>query len=129
MTIDIVVPEAAKRTYETFHFAPAVRHAGLLLCSGVIGADASGKVPEDPEAEFRNAWNGVGATLSEAGLSFDDILELTSYHVGLQEHLRTFVKVKDEFVSAPYPAWTAIGCTELAIPGARVEIRITARTE
>ena len=36
------------------------------------------------------------------------------------------LKVKDEFVSEPWPAWTAIGITELAVPGARVEIRATA---
>jgi enamine deaminase RidA (YjgF/YER057c/UK114 family) len=26
----------------------------------------------------------------------------------------------------PFPAWTAIGCTALAIPGARAEVKATA---
>jgi enamine deaminase RidA (YjgF/YER057c/UK114 family) len=30
-------------------------------------------------------------------------------------------------VKEPYPAWTAIGVSALAIPGALVEIRATAR--
>ena len=44
----------------------------------------------------------------------------------MHDHLGTFMKVRDEFVSEPWPAWTAIGITELAISGARVEIRVTA---
>jgi enamine deaminase RidA (YjgF/YER057c/UK114 family) len=36
------------------------------------------------------------------------------------------MKIRDEFISEPWPAWTAIGCTDLAAPGARVEIRVTA---
>ena len=51
----------------------------------------------------------------------------TTFHVGLREHLGTFVKVKDRYIEAPYPAWTAIGVVELAVPGALVEIRATAR--
>ena len=35
--------------------------------------------------------------------------------------------VRDEFLSEPWPAWTAIGITELAMPGAHVEIRVTAK--
>ena len=31
------------------------------------------------------------------------------------------------FLSEPWPAWTAIGITELAVPGAHVEIRVTAQ--
>jgi enamine deaminase RidA (YjgF/YER057c/UK114 family) len=36
------------------------------------------------------------------------------------------MKVRDEFISAPWPAWTAIGVSELAVPGARVEVRVVA---
>ena len=92
--------------------------------SGQIGA-VGGKVPDSAEEEFRNAWKGVGEVLKEAGLGFEDIVECTTYHVNMQEHIGAFMKVRDEFVSAPWPAWTAIGTTGLAIPGARVEIRVT----
>jgi len=106
--------------YEHFHFAPGVLHNGILYCSGQIGRG------ESAEEEFRNAWQLVGEVLSSAGLDFSNILDVTSYHVGLQEHLPTFMQVKDEFIKEPYPAWTAIGVSELAVPGARVEIKVTA---
>jgi len=52
---------------------------------------------------------------------------MTTFHVGLQRHLETFMKVKDRYVHPPYPAWTAIGITELAFPGGLVEIKVIAR--
>lgn len=126
MPRDVVIPDADRQSYEAFHFAPAVRHDGLLLCSGQLGLGERGRIPEDPAEEFRNAWTAVGRLLDEAGLTFDDVVEYTTFHVGLREHLEAFMSVRDEFVSAPWPAWTAIGVSELAVPGARVEIRVIA---
>ena len=51
---------------------------------------------------------------------------MTSFHVDMASHMSAFMKVKDEMISEPYPAWTAIGCTELAMPGGLVEIRVQA---
>jgi len=64
--------------------------------------------------------------LKAAGGSLDDVVEMTSFHVGLNEHMRAFMAAKDEHLSEPWPAWTAIGCTELAMPGGLAEIRATA---
>ena len=124
MAKDIIVPEQDQALYENFHFAQAARANGLVLCSGQLGTGNDGKVPESVEEEFRNAWQAVGRVLEAAGLTYDDIVEFTSYHVGLQAHLAEFVRVKDEFVKEPYPAWTAIGVAELAVPGARVEVKV-----
>ena len=126
MPRDVIVPDQDRDLYDNYHFASAVRAGGLLLCSGQIGLDAGGKPPEDPEEEFRSAWRGVGRVLAAAGLGYADIVEFTSYHVGLGRHIAAFMKVKDEFVTEPWPAWTAIGVEELAVAGARVEIRVTA---
>ncbi len=123
---ELILPTSMQGSYDNFKFAPARRHDGKLYCSGQIGTGDKGKVPESAEEEFRNAWQFVGTILGEAGMDYSNIIEFTSYHVGLQEHIGTFMKVKDEFVSEPYPAWTAIGITELAVPGARVEIRVVA---
>ena len=127
MGIKSVVTESGKVAYDRFHFSQATESNGFLLCSGVIGTGADRKLPEDVKEEFRNAWQSIGQLLAEAGLGFSDILEYTSYHVGLQENIVDFMAVRDEFLSAPWPAWTAIGITELAVPGAHVEIRVTAQ--
>ncbi|MBI5896992.1 MAG: RidA family protein [Desulfobacterales bacterium] len=98
-----------------------------MVCSGQIGTKPDHSVPETPEEEFRNAWNAVGVVLKAAGLGFEDIIEYTSYHDPLSKHIRAFMKIRDEMLSEPWPAWTAIGISEWAVPGARVEIRVIAR--
>ena len=127
MAIKTINSKASKGLYDRFHFSQAVHAGELLICSGQIGTGSEGKVPTDLAEEFRNAWRGVGSVLEVAGVGFSDILEYTTYHVGLQSSMATFMKVRDEFLSEPWPAWTAIGITELAVSGAHVEIRVTAR--
>jgi enamine deaminase RidA (YjgF/YER057c/UK114 family) len=126
---DVVIPPGWDKLYERWRHAPAVRDGDLLRCAGFIGVDAVGKgtVSPDPETQFKRAFEIVGSVLAAAGLTFADVVEMTTYHVGLREHWDTFGKVKDTFVQAPYPAWTAVGVVELAYPGALVEIKVTAR--
>lgn len=38
-----------------------------------------------------------------------------------------FMAVRDRYLMAPYPAWTAIGVAELIVPGGLVELRAIAR--
>lgn len=127
MSIERVVTESGKFMYDRFHFAEGSKSHGHIFCSGVIGQDAKGKLPEDVTEEFRNAWRKIDALLAEAGSDLAHIVELTSYHVGLQTHMADFMAVRDEFLQEPWPAWTAIGITELAAPGAHVEIKVVAR--
>ena len=124
---DVVIPPGWEKSYERWRHAPAVRDGDHLRCSGFIGVGADGTVSSDPETQFRRAFEIVESLLAAAGLGFADVVEMTSFHVGLREHWDTFGKVKDTFVHAPYPAWTAVGVTELAYPGALVEIKVTAR--
>ena len=121
-----IIPASQQAMYDNFHFAPGVKTGNLLLMSGQVGSDASGKCPEDFTEQFRLAFQHIEAILTEAGGDLSNIVELTSYHIGMREHLREFIAVKDEMISEPNPAWTAIGCTELAMPGAVVEIRAQA---
>ncbi len=113
--------------YDQYHFSQAVRCGELLLCSGQIGTDQQGKVPSAFKDEARNAWRAVGAVLEAAGVGYADIVEYTTFHVGLQQTLADFMAARDECLAEPWPAWTAIGVSELAVPGARLEIRVTAR--
>jgi enamine deaminase RidA (YjgF/YER057c/UK114 family) len=123
----VVVPRGFEAMYENWHFAQAVREGDTLWCSGQLGVGPDGKCPDDPKAQFRLAFEGLGRVLAEGGASFADVVEITTFHVGLRQHLAAFSAVKDDFVKKPYPAWTAIGVTELAIPGALVEIRAIAK--
>jgi enamine deaminase RidA (YjgF/YER057c/UK114 family) len=124
---DLVIPASQRSLYDRFHFAPAARANGLLLCSGQIGIGPDGRALADPTAQFTAAFELVKEILGEAKLDFSDVAELTTFHVGLREHLGAFMAVKDRYLPAPFPAWTAIGVSELAFPGALAEVRVTAR--
>jgi enamine deaminase RidA (YjgF/YER057c/UK114 family) len=122
-----IVPSDAERAYDRLHFAPAVRVGDTIHVSGVIGRAADGSVSDDPDAQFDQAFANLAATVAACGATLADVAELTSFHVGLQQHLRAFMKAKDRALPThpPSPAWTAIGVVELALPGALVELRVT----
>ena len=125
-----IIPASMQSSYDNFHFAPAVLDGELLRCSGIIGVDRETmKVAADPETQFAQAFDSLGEVLKEAGGNYSDVIEMTTFHVGLNEHLNVFLEVKDRYIQEPYPAWTAIGITELAYPDGLVEIRVNAKIQ
>jgi enamine deaminase RidA (YjgF/YER057c/UK114 family) len=119
-------PEFAHYTDE-WHFSPLVDTGDFVFISGITSCRPDNTVADDPETQFRDAFHFVRLHLNAANLSFDEIVEMTTYHVALRRHLPAFMKVKDEHIAAPFPAWTAIGVSELITEGTLIEIRIIAR--
>ena len=64
--------------------------------------------------------------LEAAGASLADVVELMTFHTDLQGEVHAFGQVKDEYFPERYPAWTAVGISQLAMPGLRVEVRAVA---
>jgi enamine deaminase RidA (YjgF/YER057c/UK114 family) len=123
----ILVPRYFSAIPERWHFAPILDVGEFVFFSGITGVHPDGSLSQDPETQIRDAFQFVGLHLETAGLRFEDIVEMTTYHVGLRKHLKTFMRVKDEFVNMPYPAWTAVGIAELITEGTLLEIRIIAK--
>lgn len=146
-----IVPKALKPVYDQWHFAPAVWVNGLIFCSGIIGTSPDGSRPPrdafkgvsrtledqdaplgalvavvDPEAQFETAFEALEAILAEVGAGLADIVELTTYHVDIHRHMETFMRTRDRYIREPYPAWTAIGVSDLIVPGGLVELRAIA---
>jgi enamine deaminase RidA (YjgF/YER057c/UK114 family) len=124
---DVVLPKGMEGFYNNFHFSPAVKDKDRLFLAGMIGLEPDGTAVKDPEKQYTQAFETLKAVLAEAGCSYSDVVEMTTFHVGLQAQLQLFSKVKDRYMPEPYPAWTGIGVSELAVPGALVEIRLVAR--
>lgn len=80
----------------------------------------------DPPAQFAVAFETLRDILREGGADLSDIVEITSYHVGISTHMETFMKVWARYLKEPYPAWTAVGVAELIVPGGLVELRAVA---
>jgi enamine deaminase RidA (YjgF/YER057c/UK114 family) len=122
----MLMPREFSSIPEQWHFAPILDTGEFVFLSGITGVHPDGSLSDDPETQFRDTFEFVEMHLETAGLRFDDVVEMTTYHVGLRKHLNAFTKVKDEFVRMPYFAWTAIGVTELITEGTLLEIRIIA---
>ena len=60
--------------------------------------------------------------MAAAGATLEDVVELTTFHIDVPGEVEQFTKMKDEYLERNYPAWTAVGVTQLALPGFRVEI-------
>ncbi|MBK1866461.1 RidA family protein [Taklimakanibacter albus] len=124
----VAAPDFAHYPQE-WHFSPVLVSGGFAFLSGQTGTHPDGSVASDPEQQFRDAFRFLGANLAAAGLGFDDVVEMTTYHVDLRRHLAAFITAKDEVITAPYPAWSAIGVSELITEGTLVEIRVIARRQ
>lgn len=122
-----IVPSELQPYYDDWKMSPGHLSGDHLFLTGFTGADAAGVLPSDPEAQMRNAFDKVGSVLREAGLGFEALVEMTTYHVGLKDHLDLFKSVRAEYVREPYPAWTAIEVSGFVRDGAVIEIRVIAR--
>lgn len=112
-----------------WHLSPGIDDGAYVFFSGVTGTWPDLSISSDPETQFRDTFRFLEKNLAEARLGFDDVVEMTTYHIELRRHLREFMKVKDEFISSPFPAWTAIGVSELITEGTLVEIRVIAKRD
>lgn len=126
MEREIIVPVAMKSIVERAGYAPAIRVKNLVFCAGQVGRDANMNVINDPERQFEACWDNLATVLSEAGCRFEDVVEMTTYHVGLWQHMDVFREVKDRIFPRGTCAWTCIGVSELAHPGLLVEIKVVA---
>lgn len=121
-----IIPPGTQALYDTFHFAPATRVGNLIWVSGQVGLDANMQPASGMEAQARLAFSYLKGILEAAGATLDDVVELTTFHTELQRDIQVFAAVKDEFFPSRYPSWTAVGLSELAMPGLCIEIRAVA---
>jgi enamine deaminase RidA (YjgF/YER057c/UK114 family) len=131
----ILAGPGEQRAYDQIRYA-AVRTAGdFVFVSGVIVGPARGGTDvESFKAGARQAFRHIERNLAAAGVTFADVVEIESFHVWnspafagtRDEHFAAFSAVKDEFMKAPHPAWTAVGTTGLLADGGLVEVKVTA---
>ena len=122
-----VVPPGMENFPRDSGYSPGLVVDGFLFMAGQLGRDAAMNVITDPEAQFARAWENVLRVLAEAGAGVQDIVDVTTFHVGLREHLALFKQVRDRVMQGHKPPWTAIGVSELSRPGLLVEIKCTVR--
>jgi enamine deaminase RidA (YjgF/YER057c/UK114 family) len=119
-------PEGSQAAADEIKVSPGLVSGNHVFLTGVTGSAPDGSMPETDRAQFHSAFEKIGKVLAEAGLGFDAIVEMTTYHVGLRDHFDLFSAVRADYVQKPYPAWTAVEVAGLRREGAVVEIRVIA---
>lgn len=130
----IIASGGEHRAYDELKFAPARRVGDTIYVSGVIAGTTDAGGAEAFEQSLRLAFRRLERTLKADGASFADVVMINSFHVwdsprlpgGRDAHFRSVARVKDEFMPAPHPAWTAVGTTGLLAPDGLVEIQLIA---
>ncbi|WP_413736905.1 RidA family protein [Sodalis sp. RH21] len=123
---EIIIPESMRQLVERAGYAPAVKVGPVLYCAGQIGRTAELEVIADAEQQFIACWENLQLVLAAGGCTFEDVVEMTTYHVNMSQHMDIFREVKNRVFPRATCAWTRIGVAELAHPGLLVEIKCVA---
>ncbi len=123
---EAIFPPNRHELYEKHGYSAAIRSGDLLFVSGQVGSRDDGSAEPDYAKQVQLAFNNLKAVLAAAGASFDDIIDVTTFHTDPQQQFETFMGIKEQaFSEKPYPSWTAVGVNWLA--GFDFEIKVIAR--
>lgn len=126
MQREIIIPDDMQEIVSRAGYAPAVMAGNILYCAGQVGRSPALEVIADPADQFRAMWQNLQAVLAAAGCDFDDIVEMTSYHVDMARHMPIFRSIKNAVFPRGTCAWTCVGVAELAHPGLLAEVKCIA---
>lgn len=121
-----IIPQTMQNIVEKKGYLPALRVGGFVFVAGQVGRTPDLQVVTDPAAQFEACFENLRTVLAEAGCTFDDIVDMTTYHVGLNTHWAAFRDVKNRMLPRGAFPWTAIGVVELADPALLLEVKATA---
>ncbi|WP_261385881.1 Rid family hydrolase [Tateyamaria omphalii] len=110
-----------------WRMSPALVSGDHVFLTGFNGCPVDGPPPADPVAQMRVAFDIVTEVLAAGGMDWNYVVDMTSFHVGLRDHLEAFKAVRASYVQQPFPAWTAIDVAGFATDGVIVELKIVAR--
>ncbi|EBA06476.1 RidA family protein [Sagittula stellata] len=104
-------------------FSKTRRVGNTVYLAGEIGFDADGKVPAGIEAQTRNIFERLKATLTSEGLTLANVVSATCYLTDTSDFAE-FNRVYAEYFSDPLPVRTTVQ-SGLMID-AKVEITVIA---
>ncbi len=123
---DAIFPAGRQALYEINRYSAAIRSGDFLFVSGQVGSREDGSPEPVFEKQVQLAFNNLAAVLKAAGCTFDDVVDVTSFHTDPATQFEAVLAAKQKaFGEPPYPNWTAVGVNWLA--GFDFEIKVIAR--
>jgi 2-iminobutanoate/2-iminopropanoate deaminase len=106
-------------------FSPGILVDGTLYVSGATGSDPkTGKIPDEFEAEVKQALENILVVVKEAGMTFDNAVAVQVYLTDMELFPRMNA-VYTTYFKEPRPARTTVGVAKL-VGTAHIEITVTA---
>ncbi|WFR95759.1 RidA family protein [Rhizobium tumorigenes] len=125
-TRNAIFPPDRHALYEAHGYSAAIQSGDLLFVSGQVGSRIDGTPEPEFQGQVERAFENLAAVLKAAGCTFEDVMDVTTFHTDPQNQFDTIMPVKQRyFGEKPYPTWTAVGVTWLA--GFDFEIKVIAR--
>jgi len=123
---DAIIPAGSEVLYEKHRYSAAIRSGDLLFVSGQVGSREDGSPEPDLESQVQDAFDNLNAVLEAAACTFDDVVDVTTYHTDPENQMEIVQAVRERVIGdPPYPNWTAVGVNWLA--GFDFEIKVIAR--
>jgi len=116
--------EGERAFQERLGYADAVVAGDTIYLSGVVVGQRDG---ESLESAYARAYARIGDILRRAGASWDDVVDITSYHTDVNAQIEAMAAVQRRHIRPPFPAWTAIDVDRLIPDRGITEIKIVAR--
>jgi enamine deaminase RidA (YjgF/YER057c/UK114 family) len=121
-------PTIAKPTGYT-HVVEATTPGRIIYVAGQLGLDVDNRIvgaPGDFRAQAEQTFINLKNALAAVGVGFEHVVKLNNYFIDMA-HLPIFREVRDRYIdpSAP-PASTAVAISNLARPGALLEVEAVA---
>lgn len=113
------------KTWESWGFSDAIIVGDTVYVSGVVAGQKDGDT--NLEAAYTRAFDRLAAILKNAGVSWDDVVDITTFHTDLKTQMPAIVTVKNRYVRAPFPAWTAVQVVRLIPDNGVTEIKLVAK--
>jgi len=114
-----------RKLQEDWGYADAVIVGDSVYLSGVVAGLRPGEI--DLKLPYERAFARIGAILKRSGVSWDDVIDITTFHTDLTTQMPAIVAVKNKYLAAPPPAWTAIEVARLIPNTGITEIKIVAK--
>jgi enamine deaminase RidA (YjgF/YER057c/UK114 family) len=111
------------------HVVEATTPGRIVYLAGQLGLDLDNKIvgaPGDFRAQAEQTFLNLKNALAAVGAGFEHVLKLNNYLIDMA-HLPIFREVRDRYIdTAAPPASTTIAISNLARPGALLEIELVA---
>jgi enamine deaminase RidA (YjgF/YER057c/UK114 family) len=122
----LMAQNPAERAFqEHYGYADAVIAGDTVYLSGLVAGLAPGETSMIPA--YERAFARLDRILTRAGVTWADVVDITSFHTDVKAQLDAMAAVKARYIKAPFPAWTAIGVSRLLPDTGITEIKLVAR--